>query len=899
MRILSATVKNYRIHQETTVDLTDSLNLIGGPNESGKSTLVEAIHRTLFLKSSTGGEMRSSMLSNQAPGHPHVEVRFEAKGKIWQISKTFSGTSGKAILQEEGGPTLHGPEAESRLAEILQVEEAGGGRGGANKAIGQWAHLWVWQGSGGEDPSEHATSQRDALLSRLKEEGGGAVMQSDLDSRVSASINERFSDFFTASGKVKAGSLLQQTQEDLSGAEEDLEEAAEVFSRLENARRNFSIAEKFITSQGLEIDKLAASLKETRERKDAVAKLSLKAASDQRAYDEAAAAHQQMETALADAIQLKKDVNALTEQLKPSTEKISAFEASLKESKNALRKAEVKLEAAENTLTESRDRRELIEAWVQTLSHRDALEELNRVQGEAKELQKSRKVIDEKLAKLPPVDQARFRNLQQLESSLSKADAVLKAMSTGIEVVETTSQVKVGGQILTKGETHVFDSETLVETGDGNILKVTPGGGTSLDETRNRTKELRTALQTELNTASVESITQAGEVVTQRQILQDQLRDLTAKLDVMSPRDIESQLESKTRDLAAAESEVSRRTAKVVKFDPPQTSVDAKALRDKCLIEYEPLETQQAEAKTDRNTAAESTQHLEATLTTAKDETRLAENQLLEAQTKLQTKEAPLGSAEDRTTRLRTLSTAKEETSAALHTTQNNLDQLQPESLDADVNRFERALEKGKEEISNARQQRAVASSTLASDGNTDPAGALETAKGRALSAAERHQSIKRQADAIALLRDRFEAEQQKLSDKFSRPLADKVTEYLQQIFGPTAAAAVSFEEGVIGGWTMTRNGNTFDFSKLSGGTREQVAAAVRLAMAEILAPDHGGSLPVVFDDAFTNSDPNRIQSLQRMLDLAARHGLQIILLTCDPADYSALGAHAVSLGSQ
>jgi uncharacterized protein YhaN len=66
--------------------------------------------------------------------------------------------------------------------------------------------------------------------------------------------------------------------------------------------------------------------------------------------------------------------------------------------------------------------------------------------------------------------------------------------------------------------------------------------------------------------------------------------------------------------------------------------------------------------------------------------------------------------------------------------------------------------------------------------------------------------------------------------------------------------------------------------------------------MAEILAADHDGCLPVVFDDAFAYTDPERVQSLQRMLNLAALRGLQVIVLTCAPNDYSAFGAREVSI---
>ena len=53
--------------------------------------------------------------------------------------------------------------------------------------------------------------------------------------------------------------------------------------------------------------------------------------------------------------------------------------------------------------------------------------------------------------------------------------------------------------------------------------------------------------------------------------------------------------------------------------------------------------------------------------------------------------------------------------------------------------------------------------------------------------------------------------------------------------------------------------------------------------MAEVLAEAYDGTLPVLFDDAFANSDPERQAGVFRMLQQAADQGLQVILLTCDP----------------
>ena len=95
----------------------------------------------------------------------------------------------------------------------------------------------------------------------------------------------------------------------------------------------------------------------------------------------------------------------------------------------------------------------------------------------------------------------------------------------------------------------------------------------------------------------------------------------------------------------------------------------------------------------------------------------------------------------------------------------------------------------------------------------------------------------------------------------------------------------------------ISRDGReAFSFDSLSGGTKEQFSAAIRLAMAEVLATDFDNKLPIVFDDAFTNSDKGRIRRIQPMLDLASSRGVQVIVLTCHPESYASLGAKKVML---
>lgn len=121
MRLLSVTLRNYRVHKELSVSFDPSRNLIGGPNESGKSTLAEAIHRALFLRAKTGGGIQKEMASSIHHGEPEVSLRFEACGVTWELEKRFAGPKGSTRLTGAGMTALKDDEADSKLSEILKT----------------------------------------------------------------------------------------------------------------------------------------------------------------------------------------------------------------------------------------------------------------------------------------------------------------------------------------------------------------------------------------------------------------------------------------------------------------------------------------------------------------------------------------------------------------------------------------------------------------------------------------------------------------------------------------------------------------------------------------------------------------------------------------------------------
>ena len=131
--------------------------------------------------------------------------------------------------------------------------------------------------------------------------------------------------------------------------------------------------------------------------------------------------------------------------------------------------------------------------------------------------------------------------------------------------------------------------------------------------------------------------------------------------------------------------------------------------------------------------------------------------------------------------------------------------------------------------------------------------------------------------------------------------MLSRIGRYLAQVFPQAPEVRLTYDaRGGFQGLQWRRDDEAaFAFEELSTGAREQFAAALRVSMAEVLAEAYDGSLPVLFDDAFANSDPERQRGVHRMLEQAAAQGLQVILLSCDPERSQRItGARQIRLGA-
>ena len=92
-----------------------------------------------------------------------------------------------------------------------------------------------------------------------------------------------------------------------------------------------------------------------------------------------------------------------------------------------------------------------------------------------------------------------------------------------------------------------------------------------------------------------------------------------------------------------------------------------------------------------------------------------------------------------------------------------------------------------------------------------------------------------------------------------------------------------------------TTTGRGLGLDELSRGTRMQLLLAVRLAFAA--AAEQGTQLPFILDEVLSSSDPERFRAIVDCLLVLVREGRQVFYFTCQPGDAKAWSEAAEAAG--
>lgn len=892
MKIRNVHIKNYRLHKDIEIAMSDGITLIGGANETGKSTIVEAIHKALFLKSNGNSSAHREIKSLIHQGAAEVILTFEHQEKIYTLKKRF-GTNGETTLSGAHMQTINGSEADEYLSTILNA--ASGSTGNQYKT--QWANLWVWQGTSGNDPVIHVGEQKTNLLQGLQSLGATAVIQSEYDAQIARLFQQKNAENYTTTNKVKSGSKLDIALSLFNEKQLKLQEQKEKVEKIQLAADKLISTKKDMQECTNVLNEASKKIQTLRQKTEAIQDKNMQLQVQENSLKQQEEKLKSLTNAHNEILENDTLIENLSQNLNPKNEIINSL-------KNTIESLNSKKDQLATIQTDLQEKLQLISDNIKYLN---ALKLETQLKNQLEILIKKEKQISEINAKIngyniqineiPAIRNEDIVALEKATQNYRETKATLNAISTQIELIKSTDKVFLATEELKPNQSQLISQDTLIHIGNNTQISIKPGGGNSVIQATQDLQKLETQLKSLCKKINVQHVEEAKLNFLKLSEIKQLIATENTLLNNLNPKQTKEDLAQLNNELQVLTAQINKQKSSNATKNPTELSIEDLPLlemefeRDVPVFKKNQLTNQQL---------IQQIQTLTNQLNTCNKEIE-QESSLLKDRKSIQKHWIETrGQKNERIAEIASQQKIVDGTRSQLLELKKEIDDMNPAQTTRDLAQFEQVKQKQQELLNSLSNQQGLLEGQVAQDGSTNPMADLDAAY-NAFKIAEQNVSKEtKNAEAITLLHTTFAQEQQRLSDMFTVPLAEKIKQYITLLFGANTTITLSEENGQVVGLQIYRTSQSeagsLDFSDLSGGTKEQVATAVKLAMAEVIATQFNGSLPIVFDDSFTNTDPERLQSLQQMLYLAASNGLQIIVLSCNPNDYAMLGANLYKL---
>ena len=888
MILRSIEVKGWRCFPDTVrlAGFGERLNVVYGPNASGKSTLFQALIRALLDNYRVGGDDAATLRPWGRQLTPRVTVEFRHAAQDYRVTKQFLDRPSVTLERMDRAGYVSLAEAEAADTQLRTMLGATApGRGLVQpRNWGLAQVLWTLQGDLNlrELTGETAADIRTILGAQFAGPGG---------SRLEQRIEALYGQFFNARGGYRSGQhapevvrlegQLGAVREQLAKAKQQLQDFQQGSLRLEGIR-----AEKAQLARELARcdEALAASRVSARE----YAELSL---DRQRREGQAHAAEadyrrieQQIEsirTADAELNTTQAERGRIAAALPLLRDRAASSRAEAQKRKTALenergKQAEVDAARAEAALAKS---------YVAT---RLAGSALSLKLEQARELTGQVAAAKSDRALLAAPDAAELRSIRKAVKTRDDAQIKLDAalIQVELEPVRDISVTVLEGErleatIIPRGIPRSFSGApgvVLEIEGLGRLRA--RGPATNADELRQdlRKAEIKLGKATEpFGTCDLEALEHLAEKAT---TLEQRSAELSARLEGL--------LGDATEESVSAE---------LVRYQNAAASIEADRLRWK-------------DNKPDEGTLEKSAIQLERQVREAVQAAEIlwtnAENLASAASTAAATDEARLDEISKREdalvqqlARLRSDGLTEEaraqsraRAAMAWEAARANVSEIErrlaefPGDPAEDVKRLERqraGLEKRERDAFEREKTEEVRLADTAAKGPYKSVAVAEEAVDALSARLAREQA---RASAIKLLWQTVCQSRTTAVSAVIAPVETAATAMLHRIAGGKLGR-IRFSEGLMpSGLAIEAADGPIAIDDASGGEREQIFLATRLALADVLAREERQL--VIFDDVLTATDTARMARITRLLDESADKA-QIVILTCHPERYGAL----------
>ncbi len=888
MIVRSIRVQNWRcfIDPVTIGPFSEGLNILFAPNASGKSTIFEALRRAILDSHRVRGKEVEAIRPWGRILSPCVKVELVYEGMAYRVTKRFLDNPLAVLEREENGRFVRlaeGAAADEMIRKLITRNPPG--RGLARQDNWGLAQvLWAPQGD-----LSFARLSGD-VLEDIKKFLGAHVAGADtgiLEKR----IEQEYLKFFTPGGKLRSGKdapKLKRLQKQLKEAREKLTRAISHQQQYEELVRKVEDLRSQRIRVKFETESIIKSLEKARKNAEIFTELTFKRKQQESRAKAAEAQFNELKQHI-------ENIKSAEKELIDVESKISAVKKEI-----SLKKEEVKLREKEETtagfeLEKARRSREDIDRLVEIADEAKRFTENKRKLAELqveleriKAIARSLETLQSEKSKLVAPDANTLKAIRKKIKQRDEATLLLDASLIRLEITpqeDCLCRVLAGEQ---SGEVHISAGELTRIQGAPEVVVDIPAFGTiramgpagSVEEHRKTIAILNQELARLTEPFGTDNLAAL-----------EKLYEDAVKLDKKYSK-IETELRTllKERDITDLEHEIFRLSAALENTlkkhpdweenlpDVAELEKEAQRLKHSCS-----LKINQCEVAWDTARRALTRSSMEQTALVQRLEDLEEKRKLLRSRLDKLTGDGKDDGA--RYEELRRYSLEWEAAKAELGEIEEKLGEFSDDPrktvkrLETKLEEFDRISNQALEEEKNAEGRL----EQLASQGTYSNLALIE----------EEIASLKREKEAeelrvysIKLIHDTLSKCRSQAISAVVGPVEKRATETLKRIAGRKLGGlniGESFEPQQV---IPELADSPVPLDSVSGGEKEQIYFATRLALAEVLAKEERQL--AVFDDVLIFTDAGRFARVLNILEEASEK-LQVLILTCHPERYRGL----------
>lgn len=873
MRLHRLVLTNYRGITHRDIEFPEhGVTVVCGPNEVGKSSMIEALDLLLESKD------RSTKRDVKQVKPTHADVGSEVMAEIstgpyrFVYRKRFhKKCETQLTVLAPRREQLTGDEAHDRVRTMLD----------ATVDTGLWQAQRVLQS---DSTSAVDLSGCDALSRALDLAAGDSAALSGNEPLLIEKIDAEYAKYFTATGRPTGDWAAAAAA--LKAAEEDVARCAAAVAEVDDDVRRHASLSAELTELDSRTGDIVTRHTAARAAADAVAALTEQVRTAQLMAGAALATSAAAASAHTERLRLRKEMDtraATVAELEITAAAAIDAEATGREVVTA---ADMAAEQAAHELRAAQDRFESARATVARLSDRD---EADRLVARLERIEATQRDSEQAVRALSAIvlTDTMMRRIETASAAIDVVRGQLDLAATTVEFsAHTDIELALDGEPMTLGPGQEW---TLTAAEPAQVVlpgvltvRVTPGA-TALD-VQAKLAAVQQNLTELLAAAGVVDIEQARAVDERRRELITARDRLAATLGAHCGDENPEQLQARLATLRAREPHES---------GPFDLATDAEGARAELEVAEVALAKARVHNETQRKVAAAAVVQLteRATLATVSREKLGAQRAELAIASARLTAQRGEAADDDLAVRAQThadQACAANDRAAAFAA---QLAGAEPDAVAAELAAAKAAadaLDASRTRAAQALNDVSVELAVFKTEGRT---GQLDAAQIKREHAAAAYSRIRARARAVDLLRSVMVRHRDNTRLRYVEPFRAEVERLGRTVFGPTFEVEVDSALRIV---NRTLGGRTVPYESLSGGAKEQLGIVARLAVAALVAKED--TVPVMIDDALGFTDPDRLAKMGAVFDVVGAQG-QVIVLTCMPERYRGVGgAHHIEL---